>query len=141
MASQCRENRHGRVLRRSRAVRSRRLVLRRFREKNNSRLDPLANISARPFFVGVIYPEPTPFTKFPETPIPANVPPGFIAFAGDRVHALWATDYFTPMLNAGVPNVEMHIYGRGDHGVQPQEREVLQIGNREHRTATERFWC
>lgn len=101
-----------------------------FEKKNNSSSDPLANISARPDFVGVIYPGPTPFTKFPETPIPANVPPSFIASAGsgDRVHALWATDYFTPMLKASVPNLEMHIYGRGGHGVKPQERETIPWG-------------
>lgn len=82
--------------------------------------DPLAKVSARPDFVGIIYPGPTPFTKAPETPIPANVPPSFLACAGagDKVHALWATDYFTPMLKAGVPNLEMHIYGRGGHGVK-----------------------
>lgn len=88
--------------------------------KKNGAPDPLANVSARPDFVGVIYPGPTPFTRNPETPIPANVPPSFIACAGsgDRVHALWATDYFTPMLKATVPNLEMHIYGRGGHGVK-----------------------
>ena len=38
------------------------------------------------------------------------------AGSGDKVHALWATDYFTAMLKAGVPNLEMHIYGNGGHG-------------------------
>jgi BD-FAE protein len=80
--------------------------------------DPLAKISARPDFVSVIYPGPTPFTREPATHIPPNVPPSFIASAGsgDRVHALWANDYFTAMLKAGVPNLEMHIYGNGGHG-------------------------
>jgi acetyl esterase/lipase len=88
-------------------------------EKNNSAAtDPLAKVAARPDFVGVIYPGPTPFTKEPATKIPRNVPPSFIASAGsgDKVHALWATDYFTAMLKAGVPNLEMHIYGNGGHG-------------------------
>jgi len=88
-------------------------------EKNNSEAtDPLAKVSPRPDFVGVIYPGPTPFTKDPATKIPRNVPPSFIASAGsgDKVHALWATDYFTAMLKAGVPNLEMHIYGNGGHG-------------------------
>lgn len=91
-----------------------------FEKKNDAAKDPLAGVSARPDFVGVIYPGPTPFTKFPETKIPSNVPPSFIACAGagDRVHALWATDYYLPMLKASVPNVEMHIYGRGGHGVK-----------------------
>jgi endo-1,4-beta-xylanase len=54
------------------------------------------------------------------------VPPSFIACAGsgDRVHALWATDYFTPMLKAGVPNLEMHIYGRGGHPISPKDTSI-----------------
>lgn len=89
-----------------------------FERDNSDPADPLAKISARPDFVGVIYPGPTPFTRDPSTRIPRNVPPSFIASAGsgDRVHALWATDYFTAMLKAGVPNLEMHIYGNGGHG-------------------------
>lgn len=89
-----------------------------FAKDNSGPADPLAKVSARPDFVGVIYPGPTPFTKEPATKIPRNVPPSFIASAGsgDKIHALWATDYFTAMLKAGVPNLEMHIYGNGAHG-------------------------
>jgi endo-1,4-beta-xylanase len=89
-----------------------------FGRNNSDPADPLANVSARPDFVGVIYPGPTPFTRDPATRIPRNVPPSFITSAGsgDRVHALWANDYFTAMLKAGVPNLEMHIYGNGGHG-------------------------
>ncbi|AMV21054.1 alpha/beta hydrolase [Planctomyces sp. SH-PL14] len=89
-----------------------------FEKENSGSADPLAKVSPRPDFVGVIYPGPTPFTKAPETKIPKNCPPSFIASAGpgDRVHALWAADYFTAMLKAGVPNLEMHIYGNGGHG-------------------------
>jgi alpha/beta hydrolase fold len=89
-----------------------------FERNNNDRADPLAKVSARPDFVGVIYPGPTPFTRDPATRIPPRVPPSFIASAGsgDRVHALWANDYFSAMLKAGVPNLEMHIYGNGGHG-------------------------
>ena len=101
-----------------------------FAKKNSDSSDPLAKVSARPDFVGVIYPGPTPFTKTPETPIPANVPPSFITCAGsgDRVHALWATDYFTAMLKATVPNLEMHIYGRGSHGVSAKDRGTIPYG-------------
>ena len=51
-------------------------------------------------------------------PIPKDAPPSFIAGAGwqDKVHAVWAIEYFAAMLNAGIPNVEMHIYARGTHG-------------------------
>lgn len=91
-----------------------------FEKKNNDPSDPLSKVSARPDFVGVIYPGPTPFTKAPETAIPANVPPSFIACAGtgDKGHTLWAVDYFNAMLKANVPNLEMHIYGRGQHAVK-----------------------
>ena len=89
-----------------------------FTRDNSDPADPLAKVSARPDFVGVIYPGPTPFTRDPATRIPRNVPPSFIASAGsgDKVHALWANDYFAAMLKAGVPNLEMHIYGNGGHG-------------------------
>jgi hypothetical protein len=38
-----------------------------------------------------------------------------VEFYDDRVHALWANEYFVAMLLAGIPNVEMHIYGNGRH--------------------------
>lgn len=88
-----------------------------FDQDNSDAVDPLAGISSRPDFVGVIYPGPTPFTRAPDTEVPRNTPPAFItcAGAGDRIHAIWATDYFSAMLKAGIPNVEMHIYGNGYH--------------------------
>jgi endo-1,4-beta-xylanase len=88
-----------------------------FERKNSGPADPLAGISARPDFVGIIYPGPTPFTRDPNTLIPSNAPPSFIVCggSGDAQHALWADDYFAAMLHARVPNIEMHIYGNGRH--------------------------
>ncbi len=88
-----------------------------FDKTNNIAGDPLAGVSSRPDFVGIIYPGPTPFARGATPAIPRNTPPAFItcAGAGDRGHAVWANDYFTAMLNAGIPNVEMHIYGNGRH--------------------------
>ncbi|MGA7409210.1 MAG: alpha/beta hydrolase fold domain-containing protein [Bryobacteraceae bacterium] len=89
-----------------------------FSRKNSDPSDPLAAISARPDFVGIIYPGPSPFAKNRTAPpIPRNVPPAFLVCggSGDRVHAIWAMDYFSAMLAAGVPNIEMHIYGNGRH--------------------------
>jgi hypothetical protein len=88
-----------------------------FDKKNNDPSDPLAGISSRPDFVGIIYPGPSPFARGATPPIPRNTPPAFITCAGwgDSGHAVWANEYFTAMLNAGVPNVEMHIYARGHH--------------------------
>jgi len=89
-----------------------------FNKKNGEPGDPLAGISARPDFVGIIYPGPSPFAKNrTPPPIPRNVPPAFIICggSGDRVHAVWAIEYFSAMLAIGVPNIEMHIYGNGRH--------------------------
>lgn len=89
-----------------------------FDKKNSDPGDPLAGVSSRPDFVGIIYPGPSPFAKNRTAPaIPANAPPAFIACAGanDAGHAVWADEYFAAMLAKRVPNVEMHIYGNGRH--------------------------
>jgi hypothetical protein len=88
-----------------------------FDRKNDVPGNPLAKISARPDFTGLVYPGPTPFARGATPPIPRAAPPAFIAGPGwgDRGHAIWANEYFTALLNDGVPNVEMHIYARGHH--------------------------
>jgi endo-1,4-beta-xylanase len=89
-----------------------------FDQKNNDPSGPLAGITSRPDFVGIIYPGPSPFAKNRTAPpIPKNVPPAFIACggSGDRGHAIWAMDYYNAMLAVGVPNIEMHLYGFGKH--------------------------
>lgn len=92
-------------------------------DKNNSAAgDPLAGIPSRPDFVGIIYPGPTPFARNRTAPeIPRNVPPAFAATggSGDRMHAIWAMDYYNAMLALGVPNVELHVYGNGRHPGDP----------------------
>lgn len=73
---------------------------------------------SRPDFVALIYPGPSPFAKgrIPP-PIPADAPPAFVACAGsgDKVHAIWSMEFAQAMIQAGVPDVELHIYGRGRH--------------------------
>jgi endo-1,4-beta-xylanase len=88
-----------------------------FDKANNDPSDPLAGISSRPDFVGIVYPGPSPFARGASPPIPRNTPPSFIicAGSGDRIHAIWADEYFAAMLKAGAPNIEMHIYGNGHH--------------------------
>ena len=93
-----------------------------FDKKNSDASDPLAGISSRPDFVGIVYPGPTPFARNrTPPPIPRNVPPAFVVCAGsgDRGHAVWAIEYFTAMLAMSVPNIEMHIYGNGRHPGDP----------------------
>ncbi len=93
-----------------------------FDKKNNDGSDPLAGISSRPDFAGIIYPGPSPFARNrTPPPIPPNVPPAFLVCggSGDRVHAVWAMEYFSAMLALSVPNIEMHIYGNGRHPGDP----------------------
>jgi endo-1,4-beta-xylanase len=92
-----------------------------FDKTNNAAADPLAEISSRPDFVGIIYPGPTPFARNANPPVPRNAPPAFIACAGagDRGHAIWAMEYMSAMLKAGIPNVELHLYGNGRHPGDP----------------------
>ena len=87
-------------------------------KKNSEPTEPFAGISSRPDFAGIIYPGPTPFARNRTAPpIPKDVPPAFLVCgsAGDRGHAIWALDYYQAMLTAGVPNVELHLYGNGRH--------------------------
>ncbi len=91
---------------------------------------PLTGVSSRPDFVGLLYPGPTPFTRDANTPIPRNAPPSFVASPGssDRIHCIWAMDYFLAMLNASIPNIEMHIYGNGKHGGGLRDRGGIPLG-------------
>jgi len=89
-----------------------------FDKKNGDAADPLAGISSRPDFAGIIYPGPSPFARNRTAPpIPRNVPPAFVVCggSGDRGHAVWAIEYFSAMLAISVPNIELHIYGVGRH--------------------------
>lgn len=93
-----------------------------FDRKNSGAGDPLAGIASRPDFAGIIYPGPSPFARNrTPPPIPRSVPPSFVVCggSGDRVHAVWAMEYFSAMLGASVPNIEMHIYGAGRHPGDP----------------------
>jgi len=98
-----------------------------FDQKHNDPADPLAGTSSRPDFISLVYPGPTPFARNGNPAIPTNTPPAFIICggAGDRVHAIWADEYFAAMLRASIPNVEMHIYGNGRH-----PGEMLSDGSR-----------
>lgn len=93
-----------------------------FDKKNSDPGDPLAGTTSRPDFAGIIYPGPSPFARNrTPPPIPRNVPPSFVVCggSGDRVHAVWAIEYFSAMLAVSVPNIEMHIYGVGRHPGDP----------------------
>lgn len=90
-----------------------------FDEQNKE--GPLGGISARPDFVGLVYPGPTPFAREAHPRIPRTAPPSFVTCGGtgDRGHAIWADEYYAAMLQAGIPNIEMHLYGNGRHPGDP----------------------
>ncbi len=95
----------------------------------------LSGVSSRPDFVGLLYPGPSPFTREPESAIPRNAPPSFVATAGsgDRIHAIWAMDYVNAMLRVGVPNVELHVYGHGVHAGGLKDRNGTPFGTWQNR--------
>jgi hypothetical protein len=88
-----------------------------FDRKNDVPENPLARVSSRPDFSALIYPGPSPFFNGGNPTIPRDVPPAFLACTGqgDWIHALWANEYFSALLNDGVPNMELHLYARGRH--------------------------
>jgi alpha/beta hydrolase fold len=90
---------------------------------NGGPRDAVSSVTARPDFVGIIYPGPSPFARNGHPEIPKTTPPAFIACAGagDKVHAIWAVEYLSAMLASEIPNVEMHIYGNGRHPGDPLE--------------------
>jgi hypothetical protein len=114
----------------------------------------LDEVSGRPDFVSLVYPGPSPFQSPqlrllaggasrlngggatademppPPPPIPADVPPSFITTPvdGARCHSIWATEYFTAMLHADVPNLEFHVYGTGTHGGGLSHRRGIPFG-------------
>src|SRR5262245_34497579 len=49
-----------------------------FDKRNRGPGDPLAGVSSRPDFVGIVYPGPTPFARGANPPVPRNAPPAFI---------------------------------------------------------------
>jgi endo-1,4-beta-xylanase len=111
-----------------------------FDRKNSAPGDPLEGVTSRPDFVGAIYPGPSLFApeaiaKLGTPVIPKDTPPSFITCAGwgDKVHAVWADEYFGAMLRAGVPNVEMHIYAIGVHGGGLNDRDGTAFGTWQNR--------
>lgn len=106
-----------------------------FDQTNSGSGDPLRGTSSRPDFAVLIYPGPTPFARDPNTAIPKDAPPSFIASAGtgDAIHAQWADEYFSAFLKARIPNLEMHLYGNGVHGNGLKDRDGTPFGTWQNR--------
>ena len=107
-----------------------------FDKKNTSPGDPLAGITSRPDFVCLVYPGPTPFSRNRMAPpIPRNAPPTFVVTAGsgDQSHAVSSMAYFSAMLETGIPNIELHVYGNGRHAGGLSDRTGTPFGTWQER--------
>lgn len=107
-----------------------------FDKKNSTAGDPLAGVTSRPDFVCLVYPGGTPFSRNRVAPtVPRNVPPTFVVTAGsgDQGHAISSMAYFQAMLDMGVPNIEMHIYGNGRHAGGLSDRGDTPFGTWQNR--------
>jgi acetyl esterase/lipase len=114
------------------------LTYREFERAHSEAADPLAGVSARPDFVGLVYPGPTPFARDPNTAIPDDAPPTFLVCGGtgDAQHALWADQYFSAFLKARIPNLEFHIYAYGRHPGDPMPDGTNMTGGLSNRNGT-----
>lgn len=107
-----------------------------FDQKNSAPGDPLAGVTSRPDFVCLVYTGGTPFSRNrTPPPVPRNTPPSFVVTAGsgDRSHAVSSMAYFSAMLDLGLPNIEMHIYGNGRHAGGLADRNDIPFGTWHHR--------
>ncbi|GAB5561375.1 MAG: alpha/beta hydrolase [Synoicihabitans sp.] len=106
-----------------------------FDQVNQQDGDPLAGVSSRPDFVGLLYTGPSDLTRDPAKPIPTDVPPSFIACPsyGEDRHANWSLDYYLGMLEQNVPNLELHLYGTGIHGGGLKDRRGAPFGTWQQR--------
>lgn len=94
-------------------------------------------VSSRPDWAGMIYPGPSPYAvprgggaPVNPPPVPKDMPPSFSICpgSGDRVHAVWAIEYYNVMLKESVPNIELHLYGNGTHGGAGTDRGGAPLG-------------
>lgn len=107
------------------------LFYEKFDAENKSGSGPLAGVTSRPDFVGLIYTGPSALTKSPDgVVIPEDIPPAFICSAsyGDARHTVWSFDYYMAMLEKEVPNIEIHMYGNGWHGGGIKDRGGIPYG-------------
>ncbi len=106
-----------------------------FDADNKAEADGAGGASSRPDFVALVYPGPTPFAREPKPAVPRTTPPAFIATAGsgDAVHAIWADEFFSALLRARIPNLEMHVYGNGVHANGLKDRSGTPFGTWQYR--------
>jgi acetyl esterase/lipase len=107
-----------------------------FDNNNKTPGDPVSAVTSRPDFVCLVYPGGTPFSRNRTAPvIPRNAPPSFVVTAGsgDQGHAISSMAYFNAMLDVGIPNIEMHIYGNGRHAGGLSDRSGTPFGTWQNR--------
>lgn len=96
--------------------------------------DPIERVSSRPDWLVLVYPGWAPGTvdlsKFPPNP-----PPAFLVCAGtgDPFHAKQTVEFYNALFEVGKSmkpklNIEMHIYGAGQHGGAISARKGIPFG-------------
>lgn len=97
--------------------------------------DPVDRVSSRPDWVVLVYPGWVP-GSVDMSKVPANVPPTFLVCAGtgDAFHARQTVEFYTALFEPGLKqkpkaqNIEMHIYGAGQHAGAISPRKGIPFG-------------
>lgn len=97
--------------------------------------DPIERVSSRPDWVVLVYPGWIPGTMN-LSKIPPNPPPMFLVCAGtgDVFHAKQTVEFYNAFFEAGKSmkpkplNIEMHIYGAGQHAGAISPRKGIPFG-------------
>jgi endo-1,4-beta-xylanase len=102
--------------------------------------DPIERVSSRPDWIVLVYPGWIPGSLDLST-IPKNPPPTFLVCAGtgDVFHAKQTVEFYNAFFEAGRNlkpkplNVEMHIYGNGQHAGAISSRKGIPFGTWHYR--------
>ena len=102
--------------------------------------DPIDRVSSRPDWIVLVYPGWVPGT-IDLSKIPPNAPPAFLVCAGtgDVFHAKQTVEFYNAFFEIGKSmkpkplNIEMHIYGAGQHGGAIGARKGIPFGTWHHR--------
>ncbi len=97
--------------------------------------DPIDRVSSRPDWTVLVYPGWVPGT-LDLSAVPKNLPPTFLVCAGtgDVFHAKQTVEFYNALFEVGQStkpkplNIEMHIYGTGNHGGAISPRKGIPFG-------------
>ena len=97
--------------------------------------DPIERVSSRPDWIVLVYPGWIPGT-LDTSKVPQNLPPTFLVCAGtgDVFHAKQTVEFYNALFEVGKNmkpkplNIEMHIYGNGQHAGAISARKGIPFG-------------